>query len=44
VPAVVIGGFGAIGVTFLWAWLFPQLRTAKTFAPPSTEPAQEDRL
>jgi MFS family permease len=34
VPAVVIGGFGAIGVTFLWAWLFPELRRAKTFDPP----------
>lgn len=31
--AVVFGGVGAIFVTALWAWLFPQLRQAKTFAP-----------
>ena len=43
-PAVVAGGFGAIGVTFLWAWLFPQLRKAKTFDPPIIEPVQEPRL
>jgi len=43
-PAVVIGGFGAIGVTLLWAWLFPQLRKAKTFDPPIIEPVQEERL
>lgn len=29
--AVVFGGAGAILVTVLWAWLFPQLRNAKTF-------------
>jgi MFS family permease len=34
VPAVVLGGFAAIGVTFIWAWLFPQLRRARTFDPP----------
>ena len=28
VAAVVIGGAGAIGVTALWAWMFPQLRNA----------------
>jgi MFS family permease len=26
VPAVVLGGIGAIVVTALWAWMFPQLR------------------
>lgn len=31
--AVVFGGAGAIIVTALWAWLFPQLRQARTFAP-----------
>ncbi len=29
VPAVVIGGVGAIGVAALWAWMFPQLRKAR---------------
>jgi len=28
VPAVVLGGVGAIVVTVLWAWMFPQLRGA----------------
>src|SRR5258705_5053129 len=26
VPAVVLGGVGAIVVTVLWAWIFPELR------------------
>jgi len=26
VPAVILGGLGAIAVTALWAWMFPQLR------------------
>jgi MFS family permease len=29
VPAVVIGGVGAVGVAVLWAVLFPQLRRAR---------------
>lgn len=29
--AVVFGGFGAIVVTALWAWIFPELRRAKHF-------------
>lgn len=33
IGAVVIGGVGAIGVTALWAWLFPELRRARTFEP-----------
>jgi hypothetical protein len=28
VPAVVLGGVGAIVVTVLWAWIFPELRRA----------------
>jgi len=26
VPAVILGGVGAIVVTGLWAWMFPELR------------------
>ncbi|MBJ7437559.1 MAG: MFS transporter [Sphingopyxis sp.] len=33
IPAVVFGGVAAIGVTALWAWLFPELRRARTFEP-----------
>ena len=29
VPAVVIGGFGAIAVAGVWAWVFPTLRNAR---------------
>lgn len=29
VPAVVVGGIGAIGIAALWAWLFPELRKAR---------------
>jgi MFS family permease len=29
VPAVVMGGIGAIGVAALWAWLFPELRKTR---------------
>jgi MFS family permease len=38
VPAVVIGGAGAILITLLWAWRFPELRTADRFDVP--EPAK----
>jgi MFS family permease len=31
--AVVFGGSGAIIVVVIWAWLFPELRNARTFAP-----------
>lgn len=31
--AVVFGGIGAIVITVLWAWLFPELIRARTFAP-----------
>jgi MFS family permease len=33
VAAVVVGGAAAVGVTALWAWLFPELRRARTFEP-----------
>jgi MFS family permease len=33
VGAVVFGGVGAIFVTGLWAWRFPELRNARTFEP-----------
>jgi hypothetical protein len=40
--AVVFGGAGAILVTALWAWLFPELRHAKTFDPPDhMQPASQ---
>ncbi|MBT2187123.1 MFS transporter [Sphingobium nicotianae] len=38
VAAVVVGGLGAIGITLLWARLFPQLRNARTFDPPELYP------
>jgi len=28
-----LGGVGAIVITGLWAWIFPELRRAETFAP-----------
>jgi hypothetical protein len=31
--AVVFGGAGAIIITGLWAYLFPEIRRARTFAP-----------
>ncbi|NIJ06819.1 MFS family permease [Sphingomonas vulcanisoli] len=40
-PAVIFGGVGAIAVTLLWAWLFPELRLAKSFDPPE-HPIQEE--
>lgn len=38
IPAVVFGGVAAIGVTALWAWLFPELRRARTFEPQFKQP------
>ena len=34
VAAVVIGGGGALVTVVVWAWLFPVLRTTRTFDPP----------
>ena len=34
IEAVVIGGIGAVLVTFIWAWGFPQLRKADRFVAP----------
>jgi MFS family permease len=31
--AVVFGGVGAIIIAAIWAWIFPELRLARTFAP-----------
>ncbi|WP_241233546.1 MFS transporter [Altericroceibacterium xinjiangense] len=39
--AVVFGGAGAIVVTALWAWIFPELRRAKTFAPQYRQTGKE---
>ena len=36
VGAVLVGGGGAIIVTILWTWLFPSIRNARTFDPPTT--------
>ena len=33
VGAVVFGGVGAILITGIWAWLFPELKNARTFEP-----------
>jgi MFS family permease len=41
VPAVIAGGFGAIGVVLLWSWWFPELRLAKSFEPPDLRSAHE---
>ena len=36
VGAVVFGGIAAIGITLGWAYLFPELRRARTFDPPAS--------
>lgn len=36
VAAVVAGGIGAVVITLAWARLFPELRAAKDFAPPTS--------
>jgi MFS family permease len=38
VPAVVLGGAGALAVTALWAWVFPELRRADLPAPQARDP------
>lgn len=40
VAAVVFGGVGAILVTIAWAWIFPELKNARTFAPQYREKEQ----
>ncbi|HKP33610.1 MAG TPA: MFS transporter [Sphingomicrobium sp.] len=42
VTATVAGGVAAIGVTLLWAGLFPELRRARTFALPEPPPEEAD--
>ena len=42
VVATVGGGIAAIGVTLLWAGLFPQLRRARTFELPKPPPEEAD--
>lgn len=37
VGAVVVGGVAAIAITLVWAWIFPELRLAKSFAPPDID-------
>ncbi len=46
VGSVIFGGAGAIAVAFGWAYLFPELRQARTFAPPDpqTESVPESTL
>ncbi len=41
--AVVFGGAGAILITAIWAWIFPELRWAKTFAPQYRHKAPAER-
>ena len=41
--AVVFGGAGAIIITALWAWIFPELRWAKTFAPQYRQTSVRER-
>jgi MFS family permease len=41
VTAVVAGGIGAVGVTLLWARIFPELRRARTFDVPVAPPPEK---
>ncbi|MEN2786572.1 MFS transporter [Sphingomonas qilianensis] len=43
VGAVLVGGGGAIVVTILWTYLFPSLRRAKTFDPPTSRQDAADK-
>lgn len=43
VAAVVIGGGGALVTVVVWAWLFPVLRTTRTFDPPADVLEAEQR-
>jgi MFS family permease len=43
VEAVIVGGIGAITITLVWAWLFPELKNARTFDPPEAlEPGPQN--
>ncbi len=42
--AVVMGGVGAIVITILWAWLFPEIRRARTFTPQTLETAKSGQM
>ena len=42
ITATVAGGLAAIGVTLLWAGLFPELRRARTFELPEPPPEEAD--
>ncbi|MBD3730638.1 MAG: MFS transporter [Sphingomonadales bacterium] len=44
VGAVVFGGAGAIIVTALWAWIFPELRKVQSFDQPPEEPDKANQL
>ncbi len=41
VAATVAGGLAAVAVTLAWAWLFPELRRARTFELPEEPPPEE---
>lgn len=41
IAATVAGGLAAVGVTLAWAWLFPELRRARTFELPKEPPPEE---
>lgn len=41
--AVAVGGVGAIVVTAIWAWLYPELRHARTFAAKYSEDYPEEK-
>ncbi|HKV04143.1 MAG TPA: MFS transporter [Candidatus Acidoferrales bacterium] len=44
VPAVIVGGAGAIVVTALWAWMFPALRNADRLPSAESEPSLPEPL
>jgi O-antigen/teichoic acid export membrane protein len=44
VPAVVLGGAASIGVAFVWAWRFPELRRIDRFDELSPEPSSLEGL
>jgi MFS family permease len=44
VVAVVAGGAAAIGITLIWAQIFPQLRRARSFETPIPDPQPKEAL